>query len=148
MFSYRGTVSVVWRCCRRLVGTTYPLLLHGVDAVLPAAGEDLLVGETRDGGGLKHVVGDLLEVSGSVLLTLLEILGAAIVRLELLDQGVHVGILVLILGATLGGVGRDVLLLLIVAHRLRGGRVISHVDCCARGSLLPSAFPWLVGRGK
>lgn len=72
------------------------LLPHLVETVLLATHGDLLLSETSARVGLELVLGDDPTGSRVVLLLLLLLFGVAVLRLELVDQGVHVLVLLLI----------------------------------------------------
>lgn len=105
------------------------LLLHPVVTVLATAGSNLGLGQTNTAVSLKHVLGDSAGTVGRPLLVLIFVL-VAVLRLEILDQGIDV--LVLIFRLILGGLGRG---------GLSGGRSVGG----AVGALLVEATALDVG---
>lgn len=80
------------------------LLLHLVETVLAATRLDLRLSETHARVGLKHVVGDRAATTGGGLL-LLVIEVVAVLRLEVVDEGIDILILILIRVGNLGLLG-------------------------------------------
>lgn len=98
------------------------LLLHLVQAVLAATGDDLLLGKTDAGVRLEHLLGDdTAAVSvGLGLLLILVVDGVAIVGLEVFDEGINVLILLLVLDGLLNSLNRSGVLLVELAARDAG----------------------------
>ena len=116
------------------------LLPHLIETVLLLAHGDLLLSETSARVGLELVLGDD-ATGGRVLLLLLLLFGMAVLGLELVDQGVHVLVLlILVQWLLLGGVRRgaadgSLMLLVEVAGLNVGVEVLSSGRAIVAGEI-------------
>lgn len=91
--------------------------LHLIETILLSSGSDLSLGETNAGVSLQHLLRHWTSATSDSLLLFLEILSVTVLRLEIVDQRIHV-LVVFLLGRSLF-TGRNRVSAIVVTDLLR-----------------------------